>query len=485
MTQEVISAPPRTGKSLYLVEVMETITRLERNRFIYTNIIGIKLPGVISINSTVNKPFDWRDLPNGAVLVYDEAHEHPAFSKEDLLKTYTIDSEPYDKEIARILDYKKLSMDHKKQLLTRLNHVFTELPLELKVKEEERLIAKVKENQKMALIRAKEDILDIGRSLTMHGHFGIDIYLITQKPDLLNGFVRAATSSHLILRRYFKLPFAVIFKYAEVQDQFGNATRKNALSWRFWLYPKKLYKYYVSAEEHPVKAEIPMWIYASLLLVCCLLGYAFYNSKTSEAELFASPTSAHSTETNTAPADVAKAQAQAQQKQALPDLSNICRKAVNVDTPECKKWFDDLSKNGGSIGSITTFKYDGSKPFDTDYTPTDLEPKDFPRFKNAVVYNGKCTAFSQQGTIMHKVSKKDCLRLASGDRPFDYFAEQNNANTQPTEQNSDSNYRNELINAMVRLESEKLARSQNPEIRTEQVKLGEPKTEFLDSANHH
>jgi hypothetical protein len=33
------------------------------------------------------------------------------------------------------------------------------------------------------------------------------------------------------------------------------------------------------------------------------------------------------------------------------DLSVECRKAVNLEKPECIKWFDDLSKNGSSVTS--------------------------------------------------------------------------------------------------------------------------------------
>ena len=452
MVQTVISAPPRTGKSLYTVEVMERITRLESHRMIYTNIIGITLPGVISIKSSTHKPFDWRDLPNGAVLVYDEAHEHPAFSKIDLLKTHEIDTEVYDNEISRILDYKKLSTEDKIRLLKRHNFIYTELPLDLKVKEQEQLILKVRTAHKNALEKSKEDILDIGRSLTMHGHFGIDIYLISQKPDLLNGFVRAATSEHLILRRYFKLPFAIIYSYLEVQESFGNATRKNAMSWRFWLYPKKLYKYYISAESHPTGSTIPTWIYASIAMLICIFGYAIYNSKTTDADLFAANQVNH-TEKHKPTSPVA----QNNQKnvtaldQYQTDLTNFCRIAANVDTPECKKFFDNLTKSGGSLKD-SNFVYDPSKPYDVEYKPTDLKPTDFPRFKNAIVYNGKCTAYSQQGTIMHDVSKTDCMRLASGDRPFDYFAK----NTSSLSQSSSNSVSTERVST-----SEQII--QNPE----------------------
>ena len=124
--QTLISAPPRTGKSLYCMSLIDQLSRKHPNRRIYTNIIGMNYPGVLTINSTPEKPFDWRDLPDGSIIFFDEAHEHPAFSAQDLLGTARTDAEK----------------------------------------------------------KRKAEILDIGDSLTLHGHFGFDIYLITQNPKL-------------------------------------------------------------------------------------------------------------------------------------------------------------------------------------------------------------------------------------------------------------------------------------------------------------
>ena len=86
----LISAPIRTGKTLYTMKLI--FEYLNKGRQVYTNIVGIKVDGVISVASSINDPFDWRNLPNGSVLVWDEAHEHPAFSEQDLLKTFKIDN---------------------------------------------------------------------------------------------------------------------------------------------------------------------------------------------------------------------------------------------------------------------------------------------------------------------------------------------------------------------------------------------------------
>ena len=140
MVATVISAPPRTGKSLYTMEILEKAVIDNPDRLIYTNIIGCKLPGVLPAVSRPDNPFDWRTLPNGALYVHDEAHEHPAFCKNDLLKDKELISRvPYDEFILLINDYEQLSTDEKTNLLTVLKVInqYPELPLSLKVKEKE------------------------------------------------------------------------------------------------------------------------------------------------------------------------------------------------------------------------------------------------------------------------------------------------------------------------------------------------------------
>ena len=483
---DVISAPPGSGKSLWCVELLENTVRKNPNRMIFTNIIGINIPGVLPITSSANKPFDWRDCPDGSLIVFDEAHEHPAFAKTDLLKNFQLPAyidNIYDMEVAKILDYQTLATTQKIDLLKKHCFVYTELPLTLKIKEQEELVRKVRAIQKQNLELAKENILDIGRSLTMHRHFGMDIVLVTQKPDLLNSFVKASCSKHLILRRIFNWQMAVIFTYSEIQDSFGNATRKNALSWRVWFFPKRLFKYYISAEQHTSSASYPLGLIAVALAFIGLVGYGVYLAMYDDTTIFqnGTPQNALNESTSNEKTTASNSPA-ATDKQQLQDLSNICRKAVNVDTPECKKWFDDLSKNGGSLGSAESFVYDGNKPFDVEYTPSDLEPTDFPRFKNAIVYNGKCTAYSQQGTIMHKVSKNDCFRLANGDRPFDYFAEEKR-DVQPSSPSSDANYKKAYLENIARLDAERHMKAQDASINEEQIPLGTKPPQDITGAN--
>src|SRR5690606_32185302 len=109
------------------------------------------------------------------------------------------------------------------------------------------------------------------------------------------------------------------------------------------------------------------------------------------------------------------------------DLSLECRKAVNVEKPECVKWFDDLSNTNSSVTAtgevIQTVSYNPNKPYDFDYVPQNVQPTDFPRMSGVIRMNsGRLVAIDQQGNYMLDVSQNDGKRWLDGYRSFYYFA---------------------------------------------------------------
>lgn len=371
--QTLISAPPRTGKSLYCMSLIDQLSRKHPNRRIYTNIIGMNYPGVLTINSTPEKPFDWRDLPDGSIIFFDEAHEHPAFSAQDLLGTARTDAEK----------------------------------------------------------KRKAEILDIGDSLTLHGHFGFDIYLITQNPKLLREQVRAACSVHYVMRRLWGLDVAMIYEFAEVQTYFANATRKQALSVKRFRYPKNLYKYYVSSNVHNIQKRVPLLYMAffAIPIAIFVLGY----SKASQTGFFGlfpkdevvqeKPIEQPDYVMLDAKQGQTPEQVLAEYKENFnPDIE--CRKAMNLDMPECVSWFDQLTKQQSSVlpdGQVfQAVVYDPDKPYDFEYKPQ-IQPQDFPRMSGVMTLaNGRLMAIDQQGNYMSNVSQEDCKKWLSGYRPFNY-----------------------------------------------------------------
>jgi zona occludens toxin len=361
--QTLISAPPRTGKSLYCMSLIDQLSRKHPNRRIYTNIIGMNYPGVLTINSTPEKPFDWRDLPDGSIIFFDEAHEHPAFSAQDLLGTARTDAEK----------------------------------------------------------KRKAEILDIGDSLTLHGHFGFDIYLITQNPKLLREQVRAACSVHYVMRRLWGLDVAMIYEFAEVQTYFANATRKQALSVKRFRYPKNLYKYYVSSNVHNIQKRVPL-LYMSFFAIPVLI-FAMGYSKASDTGFFG----------------LFEKDKQAQQIEKVP--TDLPQAEIATYTPEQQKEIDikraefmgltyeqymdlqnpqaqdakNLAANQNSIDQIVN-TYKADNPFDYSYlTPPPVTAhRVFSGCMNGVAYD-------TQGTILHDAPKDLCKRVMKGDRPFNPY----------------------------------------------------------------
>lgn len=405
----VISAPIRTGKTLYCMSIIDRVSKKDPFRRIYTNIVGCTYPGVILIQSTTDKPFDWRDLPNGSLLIYDEAHEHPAFSKDDLLKTFEIDDSIYLKAVSEINSN-----------------------TELRVRDKDALISEEKEKQKRRLTRAKEDILDIGRSLTLHGHFGIDIYFITQKPYKLNDSVKASVNEHLILRRLFKLKACTIYSFSELQEQFGYSTMKNALSWKFWLYPSQLYKFYVSAEEHEKSTKIPFSLIFWVLLPLLILGLAFNKSLGTKLgqQFFGTDTPVDTVSDQVTPE---KTETMADQYAKQQKINN-CMSGGNYTLQQCEEIIDpsirqqrhsDLQASVHNDMDTITLKYKVNDPYGSQLTEFDVQAKDYPRLSGCAKYGNKIVGYDQQGNRMPDLDPNACKRWLAGERLFDYTRDKN------------------------------------------------------------
>ena len=361
--QTLISAPPRTGKSLYCMSLIDQLSRKHPNRRIYTNIIGMNYPGVLTINSTPEKPFDWRDLPDGSIVFFDEAHEHPAFSAQDLLGTARTDAEK----------------------------------------------------------KRKAEILDIGDSLTLHGHFGFDIYLITQNPKLLREQVRAACSVHYVMRRLWGLDVAMIYEFAEVQTYFANATRKQALSVKRFRYPKNLYKYYVSSNVHNIQKRVPL-LYMSFFAIPVLI-FAMGYSKASDTGFFGLfEKDKHAQQIETVPTDLPQAEIVSytpeQQKEIDTKRAEFMGltydQYMDLQNPQAQD-AKNLAANQNSIDQIVN-TYNANNPFDYSYmqAPPVTAYQVFSGCMNGVPYD-------TQGTILHDAPKDLCKRVMKGDRPFNPY----------------------------------------------------------------
>jgi zona occludens toxin len=391
----LISAPIRTGKTLYTMKLI--FEYLNKGRQVYTNIVGIKVDGVISVASSINDPFDWRDLPNGSVVVWDEAHEHPSFSEQDLLKTFKIDETPFD------------------ELLQSLNSKDG-----ITATQERANIQKIEKAKKDALEKRKEEIRDIGRSLLLHGHFGIEIIFITQRPAKLNADVLASVTSHFVMRRKFGMDAAMIWEFGEALTTWSRTTATYALNKTLWRYPKHLYKFYVSSENHQVRKSFPLK-YVAFACIPLILFYIGFNNaqKTGFMGLFKKEEQVQQQTTNPQ-----------QQQQATAQQSDgvvICT-YQNINTPECQALQQAKNEKLNQEVKASIVHYNTNDPY-LSYSTTkidiEVDPSQLPRLSGCVKYKGRFYGIDQQGNKMPNIREEACRRwIDDGARPFNYFADQ-------------------------------------------------------------
>ena len=428
----LITAPVGTGKTLKAIELC--FEYLNEGREVFTNIIGIKVSGVRVIESNALNPFDWRDLPPGSVLIFDEAHEHPAFSERDLLRNYKI--EYWENELRRISRMTDISDTKRKSLMSETKEMYSRI-----LKDE------------------KEKIMDIGLSMSMHRHFNQEIVLITQNPTKLNKDVLGNVTIHHVMRRKFGFEAATIWTFGEAMTTWGKSVADSALVKKQWNFPKHLFNFYKSAEGHNVKKYFPKKYYAIAMIPVLLFGTGFlkasetgffgmFGKKTDEvsasvpAPLTDNPPSLPSSnmpnDPNVIPQWEILEEQQAHRvgmtvqeyREKYPFNADIdCRHAMNASRPECVQWFNNLSTQNMNVlptGEVVqAVSYDPDNPYDFKYVPQ-IQPKDFPRMSGVMTLaNGRLMAIDQQGNYMPNISQSDCKRWLEGYRPFDYVRDPN------------------------------------------------------------
>jgi len=114
--------------------------------------------------------------------------------------------------------------------------------------------------------------------LEEHRHKGLDFYLITQHPSLIDPAIRRLTQTHKHLIRIFGMEASTIHKWNVCIDNPDKSNfRKDSEKTR-WGFDKSIYGYYKSAEVHTMKRSIPVrfWFLLSLPLLLLLAAYMVY-----------------------------------------------------------------------------------------------------------------------------------------------------------------------------------------------------------------
>lgn len=111
--------------------------------------------------------------------------------------------------------------------------------------------------------------------LEEHRHRGIDFYLITQHPSLIDPAIRRLTQTHKHLIRIFGMEASTVHKWNVCVDNPDKPNFRKDSEKSRWPFDKSLYGLYKSAEVHTMKRSIPLRL-KLLLLLPLLLGLAVF-----------------------------------------------------------------------------------------------------------------------------------------------------------------------------------------------------------------
>lgn len=367
----LVVGSPGHGKTQFMIskilEIIKDNEKLEAegkpSRQIYCDIKELLIPEVEPA------PDDWRDTPDGSIIIYDEVQYR---------KEYEYKGNQYSQD----------------QMI---------------------------------------------KDLTIHRHTNKDLWLITQDPQRIEkGIHKLIDRMYYIKRPASKPKYTNVFEFDKWLSNPEPAANRNAkhkkyLDFYRFHFDDKYQSLYKSATDHSsIKFKLPKQLFVFLGIIVAILvfvGVGLMNTNTFNVHRFEDKDNQKEVKKETSTTGTTNVQASNPNVKA--DLNVECRKGINVEKPECVKWFDELSKNNGSItgqnSQTTMVSYNPNKPFETQEIQDSIQYQVTakPVLSGCMKTNKGYQAFTQQGTKLD-VSQDDCKKIMSGDRPFNYFQEQQN-----------------------------------------------------------
>lgn len=279
--------------------------------------------------------------------------------------------------------------------------------------------------------------------LTTHGHQNKDIILMTQDPERLNkGIRKLVEKMYLVKRPIQKPPFATIYEFERwLRDPWQAAASTRSVNYQDsykFFYKKKWQDMYTSASAHTsIQFKIQSKFIYAIIAIAVLMSLSWFLFTKSGGDKLARNAIGGITGQKTEHVQTPQTQKE-QTQNTMQNLDVECRKGVNVEKPECVKWFDQITKSGASVATgdsrQTTVSYNPNEPFNADIQKqVSYEVTAKPVFSGCTKFGSKYQAYTQQGTKLD-VSQADCERLIKqNDRPFNYFASQNRSDMASTE----------------------------------------------------
>lgn len=230
---------------------------------------------------------------------------------------------------------------------------------------------------------------------------------------------------------------AIIWEFGEAMTRWSKSTADVALNKTYWRYPKYLFKFYKSSENHQVRTSYPKEVVMYGLLALAMIGFGFYKGyqtgffgvfgkkeQTVKSEDVQQPQNgAVLPEAKEIPKD--SPEALELEKLQAESLGLTVEQLRDLKNPEKRN--QQLADQQAQYNAIYQVSYNPADPYATKSTG-EYQATSLPKFSGCIKFNGKYTAYTEQGTKITDVNPSACKRLIDdADRPYNYFKENNNA----------------------------------------------------------
>lgn len=112
--------------------------------------------------------------------------------------------------------------------------------------------------------------------LETHRHQGMDLYVITQHPMLIDGNVRRLVDRHYHVHRPFGWSKSTVLDFQGCKTEPMNKSNRQDAQKTVFVFPKELYSCYKSAEVHTAKARLPGKLVFLILVPFILAAMGWY-----------------------------------------------------------------------------------------------------------------------------------------------------------------------------------------------------------------
>lgn len=266
----LLTSPPGTGKTLKSVEII--FEKLSQGYVVYSNIIGLKIPGVFDLEFNA----DWRDLDDFKRSMPEHAHKPIYVVIDECHEWFAFGSQFNKTKIKELIEEADSNKKIQFNLLKASKQKFYDLICKVRGIQSTKLEDSDIEEPFYLSPEDYSFYEEQRSSLSMHRHFGFDFLLVTQEVSKLNKTVRDFVSLHMHMRRPFNMPYATIFHFREAQDNIGLLTYRQAERKERFKYPKWLFNFYTSTSVNSIKTNYPwFWIGFLALVISYLLWFGF------------------------------------------------------------------------------------------------------------------------------------------------------------------------------------------------------------------